>query len=181
MRIIAFVGMPASGKGEAAVIAKDMGYMVLNMGDVIREEVQRLGLAITDKNLGMTGTKLRQEEGPEAIAQRCIPGLKNINDDTAIVDGVRNIEEVYLFKKEFKDDFILINISSSSENRHARIKQRGREDDRFMDEKALLLRDERELGWGINKSITKADISIENNGTLDEFREKIRKLMRKYR
>ncbi|KAF5426303.1 Dephospho-CoA kinase, partial [Candidatus Methanomarinus sp.] len=63
----------------------------------------------------------------------------------------------------------------------ARIKQRGREDDRFMDEKALLLRDERELGWGINKSITKADISIDNNGTLDEFREKIRKLMRKYR
>jgi len=118
MRIIAFVGMPASGKGEAAVIAKDMGYMVVNMGDVIREEVQRLGLAITDKNLGMTGTKLRQEEGPAAIAQRCIPGLKNINDDTAIVDGVRNIEEVYLFKKEFKDDFILINISSSSENRH---------------------------------------------------------------
>jgi len=181
MRIIAFVGMPASGKGEAAVIAKDMGYRVVNMGDVIREEVQRLGLAITDKNLGMTGTRLRQEEGPAAIAQRCIPGLKNINDDTAIVDGVRNIEEVYLFKKEFKDDFILINIGSSLDNRHARIKQRRREDDRFMDEKALRLRDERELGWGIDKSITKADISIENNGTLDEFREKIRKLMRKYR
>jgi len=181
MRIIAFVGMPASGKGEAALIARDMGYRVVNMGDVIREEVKRLGLAVTDKNLGMTGTRLRQEEGPAAIARRCIPGLKNIDDDTAIVDGVRNIEEVYLFKKEFQDDFILINIDTSSGNRHARIKQRGREDDRFMDEKALLLRDERELGWGINKSITKADISIENNGTVDEFREKIRKLMGKYR
>ena len=181
MRIIAFVGMPASGKGEAALIAKDMGYMIVNMGDVIREEVKRMGLAATDKNLGMTGTRLRQDEGPEAIARRCIPGLKNINDDTAVVDGVRNIEEVYLFNKEFGDDFILINIDSSSGNRHARIKQRGREDDRSMNEKALLLRDERELGWGINKSITKADISIENNGTLDEFREKIRKLMGKYK
>jgi len=38
MKIIAFVGMPASGKGEAATVAKELGYPVVNMGDVIREE-----------------------------------------------------------------------------------------------------------------------------------------------
>ena len=39
MKIIAFVGMPASGKSEAARIAAKMGIPVVNMGDVIRKEV----------------------------------------------------------------------------------------------------------------------------------------------
>ncbi|HWQ95734.1 MAG TPA: AAA family ATPase, partial [Candidatus Methylomirabilis sp.] len=36
MKLIAFVGMPASGKSEAAAIAKKMGISVINMGDVVR-------------------------------------------------------------------------------------------------------------------------------------------------
>ncbi|MCL7415849.1 MAG: flagellar hook-basal body complex protein FliE [ANME-2 cluster archaeon] len=177
MKIIAFVGMPASGKGEAAKVAKDMGYPVVNMGNAIREEIERLGLEPTDENLGMTGTKLRQEEGPSAIARRCVPKLRAINVDTAVVDGVRNIEEVHLFKEEFGDDFLLINIDSSTQNRLHRIQMRGRSDDRLMNEEALRTRDERELGWGMAESIKSADMTIENNGSLEEFRDKVSKVI----
>lgn len=177
MKIIAFVGMPASGKGEAANLVKEMGYTVVNMGDVIREEVRLLGLEPTDENLGGIGTKLRREEGLAAVARRCIPKLASLDVDTAIVDGVRNIEEVDLFKGKFGDDFILINIEANDNDRLERIRKRGRADDKLMDVDALRVRDERELGWGMGESIKRADLTIENNSTVEEFREKVKKAL----
>ena len=181
MKIIAFVGMPASGKGEAANLVQEMGYQVVNMGDVIREEVGRSGLEPTDENLGGTGTKLRREEGLAAVAKRCIPKLTSLDVDIAIVDGVRNIEEVDLFKGEFGDDFLLINIDANDNDRLERIKKRGRADDKLMDEDALHIRDERELGWGMDESIKRADLTIKNNDTVDEFREKVKKVLKRYK
>jgi dephospho-CoA kinase len=181
MRIIAFVGMPASGKGEVAAVAKELGYPVVNMGDVIREEVHRLGLEPTDENLGSTGIRLRQEEGLSAIARRCVTKLRVSEGGVAVVDGVRNIEEVHLFKREFGNDFLLINIESSTEDRLARIRARGRADDRLMDEERLRIRDERELGWGMGESIKNADLTIVNDGTVDQLRKKVRKIIEEQR
>lgn len=180
MRIIAFVGMPASGKGVAADVAKELGYPVVNMGDVIREEVKQLGLEPTDENLGGTGTRLRREEGLAAIAGRCVPKLRALDARSAVVDGVRNIEEVDLFKQEFGDEFLLINVESSTADRLARIRGRGRDDDRLMDGEGLRIRDERELGWGMGESIKRADLTIENSGTMEEFREKVKKVIEEH-
>lgn len=180
MKIIAFVGMPASGKGEAAAAAMKMGYPVVNMGDVVREVVRLLGLKPTDENLGRTGTRLRQEEGPSAVARRCVPILRSLAADTAVVDGIRNIEEVELFKQEFKEDFILIAIQASFQHRLERIKKRGRSDDTLMDGEALRIRDERELGWGMGESIKAADRTIHNDGTLEAFTRSVMQLIQEY-
>lgn len=169
--------MPASGKGEAAAAARKMGYPVVNMGDVIREEVRLLGLKPTDENLGRTGTRLRQEEGASAVARRCIPRLRTLSAGTAVVDGIRNKEEVELFKQEFKDDFILIAIQASFQHRLERIRKRGRADDTMMDEEALRIRDERELGWGMGESIKAADKTIYNDGTLEVFTQNVVQLI----
>ena len=181
MKIIAFVGMPASGKGEAAAVAQELGYPVVNMGNVVREEVHRLGLEPTDENLGGTGTRLRKEEGLSAIARRCVTKLRALKGGTAVVDGVRNFEEVHLFKEEFGDDFLLINVESSTEDRLARIRARGRADDRLMDEEGLRIRDERELGWGMGESIRNADLTIVNDGTLYQLRKKVQKIIEEQR
>lgn len=181
VELIAFVGMPASGKGVVADVVKEMGYPVVNMGDFIREEVKRLGLELTDENLGNTGTRLRQKDGPSAIARLTILKLRRTNTNFAVIDGVRNIEEVDLFKKEFGDDFLLINIESSREDRLARIRKRGRADDRLMDEERLRIRDERELGWGMGESIKNADLTIVNDGTLYQLRKKVKKIIEEQR
>ncbi len=54
---------------------------------------------------------------------------------------------------------------------------RGRSDDRLMNAEALHIRDERELGWGMGESIKNADMTIDNNGSLEEFRDKISKVI----
>jgi len=61
--------------------------------------------------------------------------------------------------------------------RFERIKKRARSDDMTgIDE--LKKRDEREKGWGLEKAMALADITINNTHSIEEFQEEIRKLFR---
>ena len=172
MKIIAFVGMPASGKSEAARIASRMGIPVINMGDVIRKEVLRRGLEPTDSNTGMVATDLRKCEGMDAVARYCISQIRETGSELVVVDGVRGIAEVECFRQEFGKGFILISIYTPIEVRFSRIQKRGRSDD--MDSiDGLRRRDERELGWGMGEAIEASSIEIENNFSLETFRKDV--------
>ncbi|MEZ5334263.1 MAG: AAA family ATPase [Methanolobus sp.] len=176
-KILAFVGMPASGKSEAASVLRRKGITVINMGDVIREEVVRRGLEPTDANTGGVGTDLREKEGRDAVAKRCIPKIKATNEDFIGIDGVRSVPEVERFKEAFGDDFTLVSVDSPLEIRFERVLARKRSDD-MKDVSELKVRDERELGWGMGEAMEVADMVIENNSTLEEFREKITDLVK---
>jgi len=176
MKLIAFVGMPASGKSEAAAIAKKMGIPVVNMGDVVREETVRRGLSLTDENIGGTGTALRREEGMDVISKRCIPRILNIKTSVIVIDGTRNINEIEYFKQEFGNDFKLIAIHAPFVIRFERIRKRARSDDMSSIEE-LKRRDEREKGWGLDKAIEEADITIDNTGTIEKFQNEIEHLL----
>lgn len=176
MKLIAFVGMPASGKSEAAAIAKKLGIPVVNMGDVVREETARRGLSPTDENIGGIGTALRREEGMDVIAKRCVPKIRAIKSKVVIIDGIRNINEIEYYKKEFGNDFRLIAINTPFDIRFERVKMRARSDDmKSMEE--LKRRDEREKGWGLDRAIEKADINSDNTGSIEEFRKKMEQLL----
>ena len=181
MKIIAFVGLPLSGKSTASRIAEDMGIPVVVMGDVVREEVRRRGLELTDRNAGRVATELRQGEGMDAIAKRCIPKIRRKLEEKGVVviDGIRGIAEVERFKREFGDDFVLINIEAPADVRFERAVRRKRADDvRTVEE--LKNRDERELSWGMGDAIKMADITVENAGNMEDFEEKIRALLRHF-
>ena len=45
--------------------------------------------------------------------------------------------------------------------------------------KSFKERDKRELRWGLGEVIASADIVISNEGSIDEFRDKIRKILDK--
>ncbi len=179
MKIIAFVGMPASGKSEAARIASRMGIPVINMGDVIRKEVLRHGLEPTDSNTGMVATDLRKCEGMDAVARHCISQIMETGSELVVVDGVRGFAEVECFRQEFGKGFILISIYTPIKVRFSRIQKRGRSDD--MDSiDGLRRRDERELGWGMGEAIEASSIEIENNFSLETFRKDVVEVLSNY-
>ncbi len=184
MRIIAFVGLPASGKSEAAGVALKRCIPVVRMGDVVREEVRRLGLPLTDENVGGMGTRLRQEEGMDAIARRCIPWIElrlkdqRFKTGMVVVDGVRNLEEVQCFRGRFGGDFVLVAIKAPQELRFERMKLRCREDDALTLEE-FRLRDDREKGWGLLEAMESADFVIENVTTLEAFQGEVARLLEK--
>lgn len=176
MKLIAFVGMPASGKSEAAAIARSMGIPVVNMGDVVREETAKRDLPPTDDNIGGTGTELRRKEGMDVIAQRCVPKLRLLKSPVVVVDGTRNINEIEYFKNQFGSDFKLIAIHTPFDLRFERITKRARTDD-MNKTGELKRRDEREKGWGLDKAIEKADVTIENTGSIEKFQKQIQELL----
>ncbi len=180
MKVIAFVGYPLSGKSTAAQVAREMGIPVVVMGDIVREEAARRGLELTDENLGKVASELREKEGMDAIARRCIPKIREEarKSGIVVVDGIRGIAEIEKFKKAFGDDFILIAIESPLEVRFERAKMRKRSDD-VEKLKDLEERDRREERWGMREAMEIADFTVENTGDYEDFVDKIRQILLK--
>jgi dephospho-CoA kinase len=62
------------------------------------------------------------------------------------------------------------------EVRAERLDDRGR-DDSDSDLEALRERDEREIGLGLGDTLERADVEIDNTGTLAEFRSRVREVL----
>ena len=177
MRIIAFTGMPLSGKSEAVEIAKSFGLPVVRMGDMVWEEVKNQGLELTDRNVGSIANSMRNKHGKDIWAKRTIEKIISEKlTEKVVVDGIRNVEEIYLFKKKLSKNFILIAITSSNEIRKNRALSRKRIDD-SSNVKSIEKRDKRELGWGICEVISKADITISNEVSMGEFQLRIKQVL----
>ncbi|RAW44859.1 hypothetical protein DQW50_11865 [Halorubrum sp. 48-1-W] len=179
MNVIGTVGLPGSGKGEAANVAESAGVPVVVMGDVIREECRDRGLDPAEHHGRIAGV-LREEEGDDAIAARTIPRIRETADErtagTVLVDGLRSTVELERFREAFGDGFTLVAIHAPFELRAERLGERGR-DDSDADLEALRERDEREIDLGLGETLERADVEIDNTGTLEAFRERVREVL----
>jgi dephospho-CoA kinase len=178
MRVIGTVGLPGSGKGEAAEVAREEGIPVVTMGDVIRQECRDRGLDPAEHH-GQVATDLRAEGGPTAIAERSIPLVRESleDSDTVVVDGLRSMAEVAAFEEAFGGEFTILSVEAPFDVRARRLDERGR--DKSVDEggESLEERDERELGFGMGEVMDEADVVVENTSTLEAFRERVRTLL----
>ena len=173
--VVGIAGMPGAGKATINEIAKQRGFAVVVMGNEIREETKRRGLSPTPENIGKIMLQLRKEEGPAAVAKRCIPKIEKARENVVFVDGIRSLHEVEEFKRHFLN-FILIAVHSSPETRFQRLFRRRRSDDPEGWE-AFLKRDLRELSVGLGNAIAMADYMIVNEGSKEEFRMEICKVL----
>ena len=178
MKVVGVVGMPASGKSEAACLARDEGVPVVTMGDVIRDEVERRGLEPTDDHMGDVATSLREEEGDGAVARRCADEIRAKDAPVVVVDGLRSDDEADYFRDEFDDGdrFVLVAVEAPFETRLKRVRARDRDDDVATADE-LRERDDRELGYGMGEAIDDADVRIVNDGSLEVLREAFRDVL----
>ncbi|WP_435348425.1 AAA family ATPase [Haloarchaeobius sp. HRN-SO-5] len=178
MTVIGTVGLPGSGKGEAANVAREHGVPVVTMGDVIRQECRDRGLDPAEHH-GRIAQALREENGPDAVAQRSLPLIRSHLDDhdTVLVDGLRSDVELDAFEAAFGDDFVLVSIEAPFEVRKERLAERGRDKGEDEGGETLRERDERERGFGMDDAMDRADVVVDNTGTLSAFRSKIEALL----
>jgi dephospho-CoA kinase len=179
MRVIGLVGLPGSGKSEAAAVAEEMGVPVVTMGDVIRAECRDRGLDPTTEH-GRVATALREENGPAAIAERSVPLIEDAlaESDTVVVDGIRSDAEVERFEAAFGESFTLVSIEAPHETRAQRLDLRDRDAGADEGGESLAARDRRELDFGMGAAMDQADITVENTDTLAAFHDRIRELLR---
>jgi predicted RNA binding protein with dsRBD fold (UPF0201 family)/dephospho-CoA kinase len=167
MRVIGTVGLPGSGKGEFANVAREQGLPVVTMGDVVRAETRARGLDPADRH-GEVAQAMREEDGPLAIAERSLPMIRDRLEehDTVVVDGLRSGDEAERFTEAFGDDFLLVAITAPDELRAERLDLRARDN---TEAESITDRDERELGFGMGEAIDRAALSVSNADTLEAF------------
>jgi dephospho-CoA kinase len=180
LAVIGVVGLPGSGKTEVAKVAGKLDMPRVRMGDVVWEEVKKRGLELNEENVGAVAGELREKEGLDAIAKRCVPLIKKKGEDkkAVLVDGIRGKAEVEEFRRSFGEKFSLLTVKASEQTRFKRVSSRRREDD-ISSLEAFREKDERELSWGLDGAMNLADYTIVNEGTLEEFRQQAKEILKK--
>lgn len=179
VKVIGVTGMPGSGKSEAMQVARDRGHPVVRMGDLIWEEVERRGLPRDAGHVGQVAHALREEQGDDVWALRTVERVRDLDADVVMIDGIRSNREVAVFRRELGDDFVLVAIHTDAKERWQRMDRRGRADDPSGQDATTghRARDEREMGWGIARTIALADEMVVNDADLDVFRQRVGKML----
>jgi dephospho-CoA kinase len=175
-KVVAISGMPGAGKGVASEAAKQLGFEVLVLGDVIREETERRGLEPSPRNVGAVMLQVREDEGPAAVAKRLLPKIAERRSNLVIVEGIRSLHELAELKSKF--EVVTLAIHASPKTRFQRLTSRGRSDDPKTWE-TFYERDDRELNVGLGQVIALADIVAINEATIAELQSTIKGILAK--
>lgn len=165
MGVFILAGMPGAGKEEVVSLAIGLGYQVRRMGDVVRAEAAKHGVAPAE--VGKFAHKERELHGYDVWAKRIVP---LVGDGDTIIDGCRGMSEVRIFREAFGKDVKIVAIHSAPSTRFPRLVKRNRSD-APKDLAEFEERDRRELGWGLGETIALADVVLVNEGYLDSFRK----------
>lgn len=176
--LVCVTGLPGAGKSTVAEAVTQSSMTLVAMGSVVREDAQRRGLEPNDENLGDLMLKLRKESGKGAVAELCVPRIVQCGSLRVVIDGVRSLDEIEVFKR--LGQVKMLAVHASPEIRFNNLCRRGRQDApisrAFFD-----ARDRRELSVGVGDVIALADGVVVNEGiTLIGLRRRGRSLMRKW-
>ncbi len=170
MKAIAICGLPGSGKSTAIEAIKDLGIIIV-MGDIIRNEAKKRNINPTGDNLGKIAKEFREIGGQDIIAKKCVDLIKKKREEVVFVDGIRSISEVNVFRKIWR--FPIIAVEIEEKKRSQRLFNRARSDDpkNFKDFKE---RDKREIEFGLDELLSRADFIIKNDSTIEDLKKKTR-------
>ncbi len=175
--IIGITGHPASGKDTVADYLVARGFSKVSGGDILREEMQKLEIPTDRSHLHEFVTEMRKRRGNGYLSEETI---KRINGNT-VISGIRNSEEVRVFREELGDNFKIIAVETPIEIRYQRAKERGRIGDNISFDQ-FSREEEREKAaesgsHEVNLVIATADTIIENNGTPEDLFQKVDKFL----
>ncbi|WP_440059887.1 AAA family ATPase [Thermogladius sp. 4427co] len=173
MLLILVTGMPGSGKSLVANVARELGITVVNMGDIVREETLRKYGRITPELMLEVSIELRKKYGEDYIAVKTVERIPR-DSKIVVVDGVRSLAEVSVFKRIGKT--VIIAVHASPRTRFERLLKRNRPGDPKNFEE-FKKRDIIELGFGIGSVIALADYILVNEKEINKVIEEAKNLI----
>ena len=177
-RIIAIVGMCGSGKSVACDYLMQKDFEKVYFGGVTLEKLKEEGLEDTPENEKYMREKLRKELGMGAFAILLLPKIKELAESHDVVlDGLYSWDELKILKDEFGDELTTIAIIVDKKIRYQRLSVRP---NRPFNHEEAKKRDISEIE-NIAKAgpIAYADYYIDNNGTFDDFDQRLEEILSK--
>lgn len=177
--IVIVTGMPGSGKSKIVTEFERRGFPSVSLGDIVREETVKRGLELTKENVAKVSIRLRQELGQNAVAKLAVEKVRAFLEKSplVVIDGVRSLDEVGTFRSAFPgEEIIIIAVHTPPKLRFERLRERGRHDDPQSWED-FEERDWKELRFGIGGVIAMADYMLINDGSKEEYEEKVKALV----
>ena len=183
--IIGITGPMGSGKSTVMEPLKKIGYQIITLSDMIREECDRRGVPQERENMMDIGQSLRQEFGAGILAERALQKIEKNEIEKGIVDGIRNPAEVEALR--YYPNFILIANTAPEDVIIERILSRKRTDD-TLDAEVIRKKLRREMGEGepldgqqVGKCMEMADYIFENIMGYDKVESEFMKFYDKIR
>ena len=171
--LVGLTGRNASGKSTFVEWFSAKGLRSVSCSDSIRAWLADQGIESTREALIEGGRELRRQGGGGVLAEML---LDILSGDDAVVDSIRTPAEVQALRK--RGDFFLIEVRADEDSRWERMNLRGRAGDP-VDKQVFLKQEEAEAsskdeaGQALDATAELADITIDNDGTLEELELKL--------
>ena len=180
--IIGLTGPAAAGKETISKKFAEAGFQVFVFSDIIRREAQSRGLLKGNPEedrmiISKLGDIVRFISGNKGIlADALVREILSSAGEKFVVDGFRAEDEVFLFRKNFKN-FKLIYVDAEPKIRFERRKLQ----DPTASFQNFISRDEMDIkNKGMDKVFQMADARVDNNGDLEKLNLQIEKFLNSF-
>lgn len=176
--ILGFTGLPACGKGTAAkYYSKKYGSPTFRFSTSMRDLLDRLYLPQSRENMSAISRITRETFGQDLYAKVMAGDVGKADHDIVIVEGIRRMEDVQELKK--LANFKLVAIEADMKVRYERLKIRGENsDDNTKTWEEFKADHQLETELTIPSVMEKADIRIDNNGSLEDLHKQLDELVK---
>ena len=175
--ILASVGEIASGKGVFVDYIKEkFNSNSYKFSTSLRDVLDRIGEEQSRENMQDLSTILRDQFGQDLLAKIIVEDVKKDSKDVVLVDGVRRIADIKYLKE--LEGFYLINVKADEKIRYERIKSRAEnpgDENKTLEDFQKDAEAETEVS--IREVTEQANYTIENNGSLEDYYNRIEEII----
>jgi len=187
-KIVFIVGMAGSGKSIVSDELVKKGFAFLRFGQITLDKVKEQGLKPSESNERKAREGFRKKYGMGAFAILNIPKFDELLKKSNVVgDNLMSWSEYKILKERYGDSMYVIAVYAPPKLRYQRLENRAVEKDekqrfRSFTEEEAKARDYAEIE-NIEKGgpIAMADFTINNTGTIDELKQKVKDILKAIR
>lgn len=180
MVLIGITGTNGSGKGTVVrYLVAQKGFRHYAARAFLTDELVKRGLSVDRSSMRLLANEFRLQYEPAYVIRQLFEQAKRDECDRVVIESVRNVGEAVFLKEQ---GALLIAVDADQRLRYARVEKRRSSTD-HVDFATFLEHEEREMNpvgshdMDIRGVMLQADVTIENNGTIEVLHEDIERAL----
>lgn len=180
--IIGITGTLGAGKGAVVdYLVSKKGFRHVSARSIWTKELKARNLPVDRDHMTVLANELRAENGAAYFMELALASVENA-EENVVIESVRTVGEVDLLKE--KGGYLLA-VDAEKEERYSRITGRnsaldGVSYEDFVRQEETEMQNDDPAKQNIARVIEVSDYKIENNGTMEELRERTEDFLEKF-